>query len=530
MNSIFDDYSGESENQYLYILPVERLTIKNKEKINDVTIYPAGYIDIDELMKNVHFFSGQEVIEKQLMIFKENTIIAFSDVAFHAAPASILSNEIIVRKSVEKVSCLIDYLKFRYCKLAAPKTMPGRIGQISTGESLMLMFHRIGSPLTRIINEPVFVNTLTIGNGLKIYEENPFKDFNLLSSQISEIGYITKHALRLYSGALEENGETEKFIQIMRLFEYIANPTDYEKFQSVRTKVSAHIAKNIHDIHRLSSEFRYYSSGENQDGLRTEIIHKGKNLDEIIHDISERRSLFHKLQEYLHCCINDLLDNYNKTWPDLEQLRETKRECAENDRQQTKHEMFSETIVIIDGNCLNEAIKKYKPLYKKIYQDKELEKISIANLCFQMLSNTRRIEKRKTFGFFIFYYDIDCLDSVIENFECLNEVRVSVGEYRFEIHTIKNDSKAEMINRVVLFLDDITQDRCLHNNMSSFENIVFCGDRVEYVDSLRNIVLNRNKNVTVIKDSHSSEMNISLTYFDTGHLVGMSLGLAGDEV
>jgi hypothetical protein len=38
MNSVFDDYSCDKDEKYLYIFPIERLKIKNKEKIGDVTI------------------------------------------------------------------------------------------------------------------------------------------------------------------------------------------------------------------------------------------------------------------------------------------------------------------------------------------------------------------------------------------------------------------------------------------------------------------------------------------------------------
>jgi len=125
----------------------------------------------------------------------------------------------------------------------------------------------------------------------------------------------------MYSSALEENTATGKFIQIIRLFEFIANPVSYEKFQNVRKSIAAHVAKNVHDIHRLSSEFKYYSSGDNQDGLRTEIIHNGKIIEELISSDLELDDLFIKLQGYLHSCINDLLSSYNQPWDYIESLR-----------------------------------------------------------------------------------------------------------------------------------------------------------------------------------------------------------------
>jgi Ca2+-binding EF-hand superfamily protein len=531
MKSVFDDYKLDKRNTYLYFLPIERFTLYKKEKIGDVTIYPSGYLDIEEMLKNNVLLGGGDNRGKQLTILQESVLVVFSDNAFHEYSGNVLSNSEIIRKSYARVSCVADYIRFKYCKLNDPASLPSRIGQVSTGDSLVLMFNGIGSPFTRVINEQIFVSTLTKGNGLNVKECSLFKDFRLFDTDLSETGHIAKSALEMYSSALEENTATGKFIQIIRLFEFIANPASYEKFQNVRQSISAHVAKNIYDIHRLSSEFKYYSSGDNQNGLRTEIIHNGKTIEELIPSESERESLFVKLQGYIHSCINDLLRSYNKPWSYIESLRNDKSSLANSNKKKENVQEYSSTIVIVDGSSLNEAIYKYHQMYADVHPSKPLESISIFNLCYQILANTRKLEKDKTIGFIIFYYDIHGFHLVHEDFDKLNGVELISKPYEFQIHTFKCADKDDLVEQVSQAMLEMKHNRDIHNDvLSKFESIILCGDRLEYVAPLTEMITNGNMDITLIKDAHYSEMDVDLVYFDIGHLVGMSLGLSADEL
>lgn len=518
MNSVLNDYSLDGKTQYLYIFPIERLKIKNKEKVGDVSIYPAGYLNIDE----------------QLKTFKTNTLLVFSDDAFHDYPLSVVSDEQIIKKAYQKVDLIIDFLKFKYCHFSNSKNLPSRIGQISTGETLLLVMIRMAVP--RIINKTVFNNTLTIGNGLKIQEDKIFDDFKLFNHDIAEVGNVAKNALKIYSSVLEESSDTNKFIQIMRLFEFIAFPEEYRNFQKVKEKILSHIAKSNNDVIRIRDEFKSYTGGDNNNGLRTEIIHNGKLLEDIgkYQDSLEREYLFDKLEKYLHFCINDLIENYNKPWSDIEKIREDKKKLAEKNNQKNNEENCAKSIVIIDGDWLGESIEKYTKIYEEIYPDKNFKKIKFEELCYHILANTRTLESDRIFLFYVFFSELENISHFEQDIVKFDQKNLCYDKLIFQFHIFNLSDIKEMINGIngINGISKVAsyagQDK-LQNSLH-FKNIVFCGDRKEYEDVLRNTISNGNQNIIYIRDSHIIEMNIDVPFFHVGHLTGFSLGLVRHEL
>ena len=243
MHSILADFPSLKQGDYLYILPIERLFIEEKFKFKNIFIYPSGYINVKGLF-NSHFF-----LDKSLGDIKKletNTLIAFIGDSPVKFPGQATNNFYILDYALDYLTPILDYIVFHYCNINNNKTLPARIGQINTGETLLLLFNGVGSPFTRIISEKINVNTITLGKGLTINNLNMLNSFPLLNNDISEAGNIGKYALRMFAQMLESNSYTEKFIQIIRLFEFIASPDKYEKFKSVKAKIIAHVANNIH--------------------------------------------------------------------------------------------------------------------------------------------------------------------------------------------------------------------------------------------------------------------------------------------
>ncbi|MCQ8116382.1 hypothetical protein [Methylomonas rosea] len=520
MNSIFDDYDKKF---YLYIFPIERIKITTKHSIENMTIYPAGYLDVDELLNNIVYLDSEEneKINGQLKYFKDSTLIAFSDSAFHDYPGSVASDEQIIRRSFQKVECVIDFLKFKYCDFSNPKKLPGRVGQISTGETLLLMIHM---PYTRIINKTVSCNVLTVGNGLKIQENTILEGFNFSKADIAEVGHIAKHALKLYSAALEENSDTNKFIQIMRIFEFIAFPSEYKRFEKVKEQILSHIAKNKTDILRIREEFVEYSR------LRTEIIHNGKALEEfdLVPNPLEREYLIDKLQSYLRRCINDLIDYYNNPWIEIDKFRVQKKRRAEKNEQPSEEEACAKSIVVVDSHWLSEHIGKYSQIYREIYPDKSFQKIKPELICYHILTNTRTIEYNRIFLFYVFYYELDGTNHFGQDVKCFDKQNLLSGNLTLQFHVMKMPNLSEMIKGIDNIINYICQDK--NQNMFDFKNIVFCGDRAEYADILKNTASSSNINIVIVKDSHTSEMGVDIPFFHVGHLTGISLGLTNDEL
>ena len=376
MRNIIDDFSDKTNDNYLFLLPIERFSVSHKLEMKNIIIYPKGSVDIGKLLQNQIFLKDNS---KDIEKFEQNTIIAFCSTSPIKFPSQIINDIKLLNYATEYLTPIIDFIIYNYCSIHNNHTLPGRIGQIETGETLLLMFHEIGRPLTRIISQKTHTNTITIGNGLKIYEKECLKEFQLLNNDISEIGNVTLRVLRMYAHILEANTNTDKLFQIIRLFEFIASPNEYEQFKKVKSKIISHIATSREQIHELSNEFIFYIFGNNKDGLRTQIIHQGKKIEELINE-NEIIEIFKKLHNYLFICITDLMNNYNKEWEVIENVRNEKRGLAEKNKRNITEEKYSPTLILIDGDFLSNSISRFQKLVIGEDREKNRQKESLSLL------------------------------------------------------------------------------------------------------------------------------------------------------
>lgn len=113
MNSVFDDYELD-KSTCLYFLLIERLKISKKEKVTYVTIYPAGYLNIEGLFENNILSSGGKQREEQLKILRQSALVVFTDLTLHENSGNVLSNFEIIRKCYSRVSCISVPLQFTW--------------------------------------------------------------------------------------------------------------------------------------------------------------------------------------------------------------------------------------------------------------------------------------------------------------------------------------------------------------------------------------------------------------------------------
>lgn len=526
MQSILADFPNKQFDDFLYILPVERFSINQKVRIQDLVIYPSGSVDIDELFQG-HIFLDDNT--RELNNLKKNTLIAFLSSSPTIYPAQAEQNFTLLNHAINYTVPVLDFIIFNYCHIHNNRTLPGRVGQVKTGETILLLSHMI---YTRIICEKVNTNTITIGKGLQIKDSSFLDDYPLLESDINEAGNIVRHALRMYTQILESNSNTEKFIQIMMLFEFIASPEKYEKFKNVKTKILSHIARNASEYHKISQEFMDYSSC-----LRTQIIHQGKSIEGLC-DKDSAIELFKNLQRYLFLCVSDLLNNYNKEWSFINEFRENKREAALKNKNKIVTYDFSSTIILIDGVFLSDSIVRYQEIYSKMYPDRELNIINLTVLCYEILLNTRSFKESKIYTFLFFYTGISKLPFVNETFNEMGGKLIANEKTEFELESFGFDSNNELFVSVNKVLDELNQDRKFSPNHSIafeeriFEKIVFCGDNKSYQNTLAQMKEKDSKDIVLIKDSHHySEMDVDFgLFFNVGNLVGKSLGLKHDEL
>ena len=529
MHNILTDLPRVEDYSFCYILPIERFSIDEKISFGDIVIYPKGTVNIDELLAlNFSLNDRKSEVEK----LKENALICFrakSPVEFSADPGN---NFNLLNFAINYATPILDYIIFTFCDITDSKYLPGRAGQINSGETLLLIFDDQGSPFTRIISEKVHTNTITYGKGLTIKKELQLDPYLLSNSDVNEVGNIAKHCLRKYTQILESNSDTEKFIQTMMLFEFIASPDKYEKFQNVKSKIVSHIAQNMQQIHEISNEFKYYSSGDSADGLRTQIFHTGKRIEELVSK-SELKNIFTKLHKYLVFCIKDLLMNYNKNWTEIENLRTEKREKAEKNKIETIEDNYSETLVVIDGDFLGLCIQNDQKFYQDLYPKRNLDKIELGKLCYEILLNTRLIEIDKIFTFVIIHSKSNnAFPFVKETFKEMNEKRLEMKNITFEFYTINTETTENLFFQINNLLDSLNQNRkTIVDRASIIKKVIFCGDNPIYNDVINDINNNGTKEIVMIRNTHDSKMNVeNIQYFFVSYLVGKSLGLKKGEL
>lgn len=531
MQSILADFPNKKIDDFLYILPVERFSITQKTRVQNLVVYPSGSFDIDELFQGM-FYSDEERKARdmnKLNYLKKNTLIAFLSNCPTKYPYQSEQNLTLLSYAIDYATPILDFIVFNYCHIHNNRNLIGRVGQIETGETILLLLHIA----PRIICEKVNTNTITIGKGLDIKDLYILDNYKLLKSDIDEAGNIARQALRMYAQILESNSNTEKFVQIMMLFEFIASPDKYEKFQNIKTKIISHIAKSSHQIHEISKEFKHYSSGDNGNGLRTQIFHQGKRLEELL-DKDKIKELFRKLQRYLSLCILDLLDNYNKKWEFIENFREKKREEAENNKYQIVMYDYSPTIVLIDGDFLSNSIIKYQKIYSELHYEKELNAIELTNICYEILLNTRSWGGQKIYTFLFFYAKTNKLPFVKETFKEINGKLIKIETTEFEFQSFEFDSSDNLFVSINRVLDELNQFRKISYNRpyacTRFEKVIFIGDNKNYRNTLAQIKRKDLMDIVLIRDAHYSEMELDIAFLDVGHLVGKSLGLKHDEL
>lgn len=312
--------------------------------------------------------------------------------------------------------------------------------------------------------------------------------------------------------------------------EFIASPDKYEKFQNVKAKIISHIAKNIHQIHKMSEEFKYYSSGNNGDGLRTQIFHKGKKIEELI-DKNNRKELFEKLHNYIFVCVTDLLENYNRNWVFIERFREDKRRIAEKNKNEIITDNYSSTIVLIDGEFLSSSIIEFQEMYSQIYPHKELNTFNLGKFCYETLLNTERWEEQKIFGFIVFYSSITKLPFTNETINEMNGKSLKINATEIEFHSFRFESDEKLFHAINKIMNELNQNRkVIIDKRSVFKNIVFFGDNKHYEITLKNINEKGSKDIVLIRNTYNSEMELEIKYFDIGKLIGKTLGLKSHEL
>lgn len=232
--------------------------------------------------------------------------------------------EMIARISEIIDGLCFDVINYQNCKLEhlSCETKPAYPGQLMSN-SLMSAALLVKSDAmdSVLLAGAAFTHAITKGLGLDLRQ--PEWD---CFPQYGEVGKIAAHGLSLYSQMLQTQSATSKFVQALSLIEFLACPDGYMKFQDIKKVVSKYVTNCPREHERLMERFRELTGKKDETtkqelGLRTNIVHMGVRLEQLIKSRSEREDLFRELDGYIRAMIDHMIDHAHMSSSEYEKFR-----------------------------------------------------------------------------------------------------------------------------------------------------------------------------------------------------------------
>jgi hypothetical protein len=236
---------------------------------------------------------------------------AFLSPSSHEAHLEMLSG------AMGDAEAILDIIRFEYCNLWTPQKLPGRAGLLQHSTFCSGLFYAPEDHESYIIAGQILTHQVIAGIGLDL------SDVMVRPLSNGEVGSIARHALRMYSEALEAGSETSRFVQMMSLLEFLAEPSDYLKMKNAKHQIARQVARDRADYDEILEDFRYLSCDTRttpKHGLRHDIVHCGRRFEDLA-DRSKRVAIFKRLARYACVSIQVMRDRSEQSWESIKELR-----------------------------------------------------------------------------------------------------------------------------------------------------------------------------------------------------------------
>ncbi|MDF2812149.1 MAG: hypothetical protein K0S56_3180 [Microvirga sp.] len=226
----------------------------------------------------------------------------------------------MLRAAMEGCERIMDLVRFEQCNLWTQQKLPGRVGLLEDTPYCAGLFYSRDDHESYIIAGEIVTHQLLVGVGTDM------SGVFVAPIPIGELGALATHALRLYSEALEAQSETSRFVQLMSLIEFLANPNEFTKMQDAKKAIGRQIANDRADYEAIQHDFFYLATERGpvtqpKTGLRHNIVHLGKRLEDLT-TAHERHAIFRRLTRYVGAPISQMIEHGDKDWSFIEALRE----------------------------------------------------------------------------------------------------------------------------------------------------------------------------------------------------------------
>ncbi|MGE7122215.1 hypothetical protein ACQKIC_18640 [Peribacillus sp. NPDC046944] len=475
--SIKSDYGIEKD---LAIVPVKNFNVSSRYKVEETTIYPSGSFDPKELMGMKTDLNFLEIKED----FFNSAIVVFPVEIKKNHPFknfTVEERQQILNSNISKTEEFLNVFKYIYCNLDKTSLLMQRAGYINNIYSGILIYYPQFESYD-FIKDKYKINTEFIGKGLivdlKEIEEVLNEHTVILKNDCGELGNIAKHALQLYSNIVEANSLTNKFVQALSLIEYLSNPFEFEKMQKLKGPIISFTVDNSKDYHKLSDRFKWLTGLKNESneqiGLRTNIVHNGQILEDLLAKPHEAELLIKEMQLYICNYMRELFINYKESWEFFENIRSQRYESIMKSSSGFEGKYYTDTLVLIDFKFFNDALREVYQMYPHHIE----KKFNMPNFLISCMvqAGIERKGYKIPFQFVIesnqkIYNDSTSMN--ILDYEKLG-MNSDYGEFDIHITQIDKDYHKEF--------ESILEEYTLERNhvlfpSSRFDNIILLSDR-----------------------------------------------------
>lgn len=481
MNSIYNDYiSSIEDNQAIAIVPVKKFNLSEIYKINNVTIYPENSVNQAELNKNKY----DEVFAQYETTFFNSALVVFP---LNYKRKNMLGTMMPIEKNdllnqiIGKAGDILNIFKYIYnnfdktSKLPAP---PGYLTDIFSG----ILLYNIKESNSDFLIDKYRATNIPLGNVLHVdiqFDKTLINKYmSIFNYNTGEIGHILKNAFRLFSNIVENNSKTNKFLLSMSLIEYLANPFEYEQMKKAKTFITSFNVKDKRAYHKMAERFKELTGLKVdgiEKGLRTNVVHIGKSLEELIDEDYKVDFLLREVQEYICNVINRLIIYYAEDWEEAIKLSEIlMQKINENEDFEPDVLPTVDTLFIIDFDFLNKSLKELYQLYPQ-YRDR---KLSVSSLFIKLSEQVDISREGYTIPLQIVYKEDEPFynSDITQKISQLEKRGFNSHRGQFDIHATKPNIQYDE------FLENILQNYLYEmnyslNSASKFTQIILISDR-----------------------------------------------------
>jgi hypothetical protein len=325
--------------QALCLLPLGRVLVEQPTRLSDtLMLYPPKFFGPDDL--RVVSYPAHELreIERrrhgdslprgqnaatglELEPFLGSALLALPvdlDWKSFYAPPTHAVHLAMISGAAAKAEIVLDLVRFYYCCMDLPDTLPGPAGYLADQGFSAGLFYSLANHESYVIAGQIITHAVVFGLGLDMDSVSQVN-----RPEGGEVGNLALHGLRLYSAALVAPDDTAKFMQLIVLLEFLSDPDRYQVMQKAKKSIARHVARDRTDYDTIIADFRLLTSDDSTPnrGLRHNIVHLGKQLEDLL-GTEERKAVLKRLDRYVSVTLEDFIERGDAGWKTILDYRQ----------------------------------------------------------------------------------------------------------------------------------------------------------------------------------------------------------------